>query len=102
MKGELRMNNTTNNTTVTTMRKELTRISDTASDLVENLEVVRLMLSDVLNTLDLMSTFFDVQAHRYMGIAIDYAHKALQDAETIYKQIERMRNGEPVEPVKGE
>lgn len=35
--------NTTNNITVTTMRKELTRISDTTGDLVENLEVVRLI-----------------------------------------------------------
>ena len=51
MKGELRMNNTTNNTTVTTTRKELNRITNNAGDVVENLECVHLVLSDALEVL---------------------------------------------------
>lgn len=89
MKEELRMNNTTNNTTVTTTRKELNRITNNAGDVVENLECARLALSDALEVLAPLNSFFEIQAHRYAGIAIDYINKALQGAQEVYKELDK-------------
>ena len=89
MKGELRMNNTTNNTTVTTTRKELNRITNNAGDVVENLECAHLVLSDALEVLAPVNGFFEIQAHRYATIAIDYINKVLQDAQEVYKELDK-------------